>query len=118
MKLDFFILHPSSFILFPVMAPEPSVRPASAAGGILRSLHHRNFRLFFIGQGISLIGTWMQQVAMGWLVYEMSTRVTHAAVTQEKNAEAAFRLGLVTFASQIPSFLLIPFVGEIGRAHV
>jgi MFS family permease len=78
---------------------------------ILRSLHHRNFRLFFIGQGISLIGTWMQQVAMGWLVYKMSTALAGEATPEVQNAEAAFRLGLVTFASQIPSFLLIPFIG-------
>jgi hypothetical protein len=38
----------------------------------LRSLSHRNFRLFFIGQSVSLIGTWMQQVAMSWVVYELT----------------------------------------------
>jgi MFS family permease len=94
------------------MAPEPPTPPPPLSGqGILRSLRHRNFRLFFIGQGISLIGTWMQQVAMGWLVYQMSTAMVRGASPEEKNAEAAFRLGVVTFASQIPSFLLIPFIG-------
>ena len=39
---------------------------------MLRALQHRNFRLFFFGQGVSLIGTWMQQVAMIWLVYRLS----------------------------------------------
>lgn len=57
---------------------------------ILRALKHKNYRLFFAGQGISLIGTWMQQLAMGWLVY----RLTHSA----------FYLGLVPFCSQLPVF--------------
>jgi MFS family permease len=64
---------------------------------VWRSLRHRNFRLFFIGQGISVIGTWMQQVAMGWLVFRLT--------------EDAFLMGMVTFAAQVPCFLLMPFVG-------
>ncbi len=64
---------------------------------MLRALKHRNFRLFFFGQGISLIGTWMQQVAMIWLVYRLS--------------DSAFLLGLVGFCSQIPSFFLAPVAG-------
>jgi MFS family permease len=60
-------------------------------------LKHRNFRLFFCGQGISLIGTWMQQVAMIWLVYRLS--------------HSAFLLGLVAFCSQVPSFFLAPVAG-------
>ena len=39
---------------------------------ISRALRHRNYRLFFSGQGISLIGTWMQQIALGWLVYRLT----------------------------------------------
>jgi MFS family permease len=62
-----------------------------------RSLRHRNFRLFFAGQGISVIGTWMTRVATGWLVY----RLTHSAVL----------LGTVSFAGQIPTFFLAPFAG-------
>lgn len=62
-----------------------------------RSLGSRNYRLFFAGQGISLIGTWMQQIAMIWLVY----RLTHSA----------FLLGAVGFAGQIPIFLIAPFAG-------
>ncbi len=65
-----------------------------------RSLKHRNYRLFFGGQGISLIGTWMQQLAMSWLVY----RLTKSAVL----------LGVVGFAGQIPSFLLSPFAGVLA----
>lgn len=64
---------------------------------LLGALKHRNFRLFFLGQGISLIGTWMQQVALIWLVYRLS--------------ESAFLLGLVGFCSQIPSFCLAPVAG-------
>src|SRR3954466_6067237 len=64
---------------------------------IWRALRHRNYRLFFVGQGISLVGTWMQQIAEVWLAY----RLTHSA----------FYLGVVGFASQIPNFLLGPFAG-------
>jgi len=64
---------------------------------ILRALKHRNFRLFFGGQGISLIGLSMQQVAMSWLVYRLTN--------------SAFLLGLVGFVALIPSFLFAPFAG-------
>lgn len=68
--------------------------------GIFRSLRHPNFRLFFIGQGVSLIGTWMDQVAMSWLVY----RLTHSA----------FLLGLVSFSTLIPAFFFTPFAGVLA----
>jgi MFS family permease len=64
---------------------------------VLQALKYRNFRLFLFGQGLSLIGTWMQQVAMIWLVYRLSN--------------SAFLLGLVGFCSQIPSFFLAPVAG-------
>jgi len=64
---------------------------------LVRALRHRNYRLFFGGQGISLIGTWMTRVATGWLVYRLTG--------------SAFLLGLVSFASQIPILLLGPFAG-------
>ncbi|MCX5854978.1 MAG: MFS transporter [Deltaproteobacteria bacterium] len=64
---------------------------------ILRALHHRNYRLFFGGQSISLIGTWMQQIAMSWLVY----RLTNSALL----------LGIVGFSSQIPVFLFASIAG-------
>ncbi|MGD1152680.1 MAG: MFS transporter [Syntrophales bacterium] len=64
---------------------------------ILRALHHRNYRLFFGGQSISLVGTWMQQIAMSWLVY----RLTNSALL----------LGLVSFSSQIPVFLFASIAG-------
>jgi MFS family permease len=62
-----------------------------------RSLAHRNFRLFFAGQTVSLMGTWMQSTAMTWLVYSLATK-------QEK--DAAFLLGLTSFAGQIPVLVL------------
>ncbi len=65
-----------------------------------RALRHRNFRLFFAGQFISLTGTWMQSVAQSWLVY----RLTGSVVL----------LGLVGFASQIPVFLLAPLGGAVA----
>jgi MFS family permease len=75
---------------------------------IFRALHRRNYRLFFGGQGISLIGTWMQQIAMSWLVY----RMTHSA----------FLLGVVGFLGQIPAFLVSPFAGVLidrwNRHHI
>lgn len=64
---------------------------------ILRALNSRNYRLFFTGQAISLIGTWMTQVATIWLVYHLTN--------------SALWLGFVGFSSQIPSFLLAPFGG-------
>ena len=63
----------------------------------LRALRHRNFQLFFSGQLISLIGTWMQSVAQAWLVYRLTG--------------SALLLGSVGFASQIPVFLFAPLGG-------
>ena len=67
---------------------------------LFRTLRHRNYRLFFGGQIISLIGTWMQQVALTWLVY----RLTNSALL----------LGVVAFSSQLPTFLVGPFAGVIA----
>jgi MFS family permease len=65
--------------------------------GMLRALRHRNFQLFFSGQMISLIGTWMQTVAQSWLVYRLTG--------------SSLLLGVVGFAGQIPVFLLAPVGG-------
>src|SRR5277367_1646857 len=62
-----------------------------------RALTHRNFRLFFGGQTISLIGNWMTRIATSWLVYRLTG--------------SALLLGVVGFAGQIPTFLLAPFAG-------
>ena len=67
---------------------------------LLRSLRHRNYRLFFIGQGVSLLGTWMQSAAMSWLVY----RITGSTLF----------LGIVAFSGQIPSFFIAPFAGVLA----
>jgi len=74
-------------------------RGDSIWANIGRALRHRNYRLFFAGQSLSLIGTWLTRVATSWLVY----RLTHSAVL----------LGVVGFASQIPTFLLAPFAGVL-----
>lgn len=75
---------------------------------IFRSLQYRNYRLFFVGQGISLIGTWIQRIATPWLVYHFTS--------------SAFLLGVVGFAGQIPTFLLAPFAGVLtdrwNRYHI
>jgi len=64
-----------------------------------RALKHRNFRLFFGGQSISLIGTWMTRIATSWLVYQLT--------------KSPLMLGTVGFAGQIPSFLFAPLAGVI-----
>src|SRR5260221_5509841 len=75
---------------------------------ILAALSSRNYRLYFAGQVVSLIGTWMTQTASLWLVYHLSS--------------SAFILGLVGFASQIPIFVLAPFAGvwvdRLNRHHL
>lgn len=67
---------------------------------MLRALKYRNYRLFFTGQSISMIGTWMQMVAMSWLVYRLTG--------------SASMLGVIVFTSQIPTFLLAPFAGVLA----
>lgn len=75
---------------------------------IIRALSSRNYRLFFTGQGISLIGTWMQSIAMSWLVYRLTG--------------SPFLLGVVGFAGQIPSFVFAPIAGVLAdrwnRRHI
>src|SRR5271154_2572869 len=88
---------------FPVQE-SAAVRGAEATSGggsrwqvAGRALRHRNFQLFFSGQLISLIGTWMQTVAQSWLVYKLTG--------------SGLLLGAVGFASQIPVFLIAPIGG-------
>lgn len=69
----------------------------------LRALRYYNFRLYFSGQAISLIGTWMQRIAISWLVYNL----THSA----------FMLGIVAFAGQIPILFLSPYAGAYVDRH-
>jgi hypothetical protein len=58
----------------------------------------RNYRLFFLGQGLSLVGTWITMVAMIWLVYHLT--------------QSPVLLGIVGFASQVPNLVLVPFGGR------
>jgi len=69
----------------------------------LRAFRHRDYRLFFAGQLISLVGTWMQTVAQAWLVYRMTGSET--------------LLGVVGFASQFPIFLLAPIAGAVADSY-
>jgi MFS family permease len=90
------------------MAEAPTTKSLSSIGSdgglrlrdMARSLRHRNFQLFFGGQMISLIGTWMQNLAQPWLVYDLT--------------KSAFLLGLVAFAGQIPVLLLAPVGGLVA----
>ena len=67
---------------------------------LVRALGSRNFRLFFFGQAVSLIGTWMQIIAMRWLVYRLT--------------KSELMLGMVGFISDAPLFLLVPFAGVLA----
>ncbi len=75
---------------------------------LFESLRFRNFKLYFYGQCISLIGTWMQQVAMGWLVYRLTGSIA--------------LLGTIVFAAQIPTFFITPFasaiIDKINKKHI
>lgn len=75
----------------------------SALSTTFRSLKYYNYRLYFVGQSISLIGTWMERIAVNWLVYT----TTHSALM----------LGVVNFAGQIPTLLLSPYGGAISDRH-
>lgn len=66
---------------------------------MFRALSHRNYQLFFSGQSISMIGTWMTRIATSWLVYKLSG--------------SAMLLGVVGFSGQIPAFILAPIAGVI-----
>src|ERR1039458_5054733 len=92
---------PESRIPTQESAAPSGAETASVAGSRwqagVRALRHRNFQLFFSGQLISLIGTWMQSVAQSWLVYRLTG--------------SALLLGSVGFASQIPVFLFAPLGG-------
>src|SRR6185437_8799879 len=78
---------------------EPEEKSSSRYAHAWRALRHRNFRLFFTGQSISLIGTWMTRIATSWLVYRLTG--------------SALLLGVVGFAGQIPTFILAPFAGVL-----
>jgi MFS family permease len=82
------------------MTSPPPTSPASAPRvGVFRALRHRNYRLFFGGQTVSLIGTWITRIATSWLVYRLTGSV--------------LLLGVVGFCSQIPTLILAPFAGVL-----
>ena len=88
----------------PAGSAPPGERRGSRWQAAGRALRHRNFQLFFSGQLISLIGTWMQTVAQSWLVYRLNG--------------SGLKLGAVGFASQIPVFLFAPIGGIVAdRSH-
>src|ERR1700736_2641750 len=91
-----------------VSVAETGSSPASRWQAGVRALRHRNFQLFFSGQLISLVGTWMQSVAQSWLVYRLTG--------------SALLLGSVGFAGQIPVFLFAPLGGitadRVNRRHI
>jgi MFS family permease len=76
---------------------DPKDTSASTLSFALRALRYRNYRLFFAGQTVSLVGTWMTKIATSWLVYRLTN--------------SAFLLGFIGFAGQIPTFLLAPIAG-------
>src|SRR5579872_20069 len=85
-------------------------KPAETSNGELsrwqvawRALRHRNFQLFFSGQLISLVGTWIQMVAQYWLIYKMTG--------------STLLLGTLGFVSQIPIFLLSPIGGHVADRY-
>src|SRR2546421_9976683 len=65
-----------------------------------RALKHRNFRLFFIGQGLSMVGTWLQQVAMGWLTYRLTG--------------SAWLLGVIAFCANVRILLFGTWAGVLA----
>src|SRR5687768_5152566 len=83
-------------------AAENSAAPpdSSRFSHTFRALRHRNYQLFFIGQLVSLSGTWMQSVALAWLVYKLTN--------------SAALLGLIGFSGQIPVFLFAAFGGALA----
>lgn len=80
-------------------SPVPASPASAPRTGVFRALRHRNYRLFFGGQTVSLIGTWITRVATSWLVYRLTGSV--------------LLLGVVGFFSQIPTLILAPFAGVL-----
>jgi MFS family permease len=82
------------------MTSSPPISPASTPNvGVFRALRYRNYRLFFAGQTVSLIGTWITRIATSWLVYRLTGSV--------------LLLGVVGFCGQIPTLILAPFAGVL-----
>jgi MFS family permease len=90
---------PTATILFRMPTHPPTAAPTERQGfaHLLRALRHRNYRLFITGQSFSLIGTWMQSIALNWLIYRLTG--------------SAFLLGVVGFTNQIPVTIFAPLAG-------
>ena len=73
---------------------------AASPSGFLAPFQHRNYRLYFVGQTVSLVGFWMQAIAQAWLVYRLT--------------DSPLLLGLVGFAGQVPMLLVTPFAGVLA----
>ena len=80
-------------------SPTPPSPDSTPRVGVFRALRHRNYRLFFGGQTVSLTGTWITRIATSWLVYRLTGSV--------------LLLGVVGFFSQIPTLILAPFAGVL-----
>ena len=89
----------------PEIRPDEQVDGEQQAADIVpfpkmgRALAHRNFRLFIVGQGVSVLGSWMQQVATVWLVYRLS--------------KSSLLLGVADFTALIPAAMLLPLAGVL-----
>src|SRR6185503_16733090 len=79
---------------------EAPAAPIEVRGALFDVFRHRNYRLYFFGQGISLVGFWMQAIAQSWLVYKLT--------------DSPLLLGLVSFAQQAPVFFISPFAGVVA----
>jgi MFS family permease len=95
--------------------PDNSPNRSKSVGGVRalgRALSHANYRLFFVGNGVSLIGTWMTRIATGWYVYQVCQPKDSLGDAASIGYAAAW-LGLIGFAGQIPTFFLAPFAGAL-----
>jgi MFS family permease len=84
----------------PIPAPPAAPPPASPRPRTFAALRHRDFRLFYAGQLLSLIGTWMQTTAQGWLVLELT--------------DSPLKLGVVTAVASLPTFLFALYAGAVA----
>lgn len=81
------------------MSAGKAAQPPGGIAYVFRAMRHRNYSLFFSGQFVSMIGTWMTRIAISWLIYRLTG--------------SALLLGVVGFAGQIPSFILAPIAGVL-----
>lgn len=81
------------------MSAGKAAQPTGGIAYVFRAMRHRNYSLFFSGQFVSMIGTWMTRIAISWLIYRLTG--------------SALLLGVVGFAGQIPSFILAPIAGVL-----